>query len=65
MPLQSLAVGVLEDADLTLLEEVLETVCPAEGDPEERKFRAKQLMRLFQAGATTREELLSRLETDI
>lgn len=65
MPLRSIASDVLEDDDLKLLEEVLGTISSPNDSPEAKSFRAAQLVRLFQAGATTREDLLSRFETEI
>jgi hypothetical protein len=59
MPIRSVLLGVLDEADLSMLENVLSQSSPDSGP--EREQIALQLIHLFQAGVTDPDELFDRV----
>lgn len=63
MPIRSRATGVLDDADMAMLEQVLAELSSSSDTRDEVDNRAVQLIALFQSGIREPSELLQRMKS--
>lgn len=62
MPIRSRALGIFDEHDLAMLEEVLAKVSPPSDTAEVRDFYAARLIQLFEGGVRDADELQARLQ---
>lgn len=53
--------GYLSSTDMDMLSRVLAATAPADISEEERQLRAARIVRLFQSGIDTEEELIAEM----
>lgn len=62
MPIRSRAAGILDDSELTILEDVLARLV-SEGRADLRDDYAVRLIQLFQSGFTDPDDLVERVQS--
>jgi starvation-inducible outer membrane lipoprotein len=62
MPIRSRAAGILDDSELTILEDVLARLV-SEGKADLRDDYAVRLIQLFQSGFTDPDDLVERVKS--